>query len=239
MVNNLTNHKRLIIKKIPLLLLTIIGSVLIINSYSYADREVVTESEYYHWYNSSYKEKCSSIADDKYKTCSERYCEALRPTEWYFYKGRDGKTYQVDKDQVRMAMNAETQCRFWVDQEYGPDGPNPSDPDDPSDPDPSPGNPPSGGPSASVSETALLDPPPDQDGIMWLLKLAIKILSGLVGAVAVVMFIFAGVSYAAAGDSAEKVQKAKDMMRNTVIGILLYLFMFAILNFIIPGGVFK
>lgn len=92
---------------------------------------------------------------------------------------------------------------------------------------------------SSVPETELITPPSGEDGIMWLLKQAIKILSGLVGAVAVVMFIFAGVSYAAAGDNSEKVQKAKEMMRNTVIGILLYLFMFAILNFIIPGGVFK
>jgi len=48
----------------------------------------------------------------------------------------------------------------------------------------------------------------------------------------------AGVIYGTAGDREDRVKLAKTMITNTVIGILLYVFMTVILNFLVPGGVF-
>ena len=62
---------------------------------------------------------------------------------------------------------------------------------------------------------------------------------GIIGVLAVVMIIVAGVIYATAGDSDEKVRTAKTMIKNTVIGIILFMFMTIILEFLIPGGVFR
>lgn len=90
---------------------------------------------------------------------------------------------------------------------------------------------------SNTKEYAILNPPSNQNGISYLLNLAIKILTGLVAVAAVTSIILAGVQYASAGDSPEKVKAAKDRIAQTVIGILLYIFMFAILEFIIPGGV--
>lgn len=78
----------------------------------------------------------------------------------------------------------------------------------------------------------------DENSIIYLLKRAIYILYGVVGVLAVVMIIVAGAIYATAGDSEEKVKTAKTMIKNTIIGILLFMFMSIIFEFLIPGGIF-
>ncbi|MGI6612189.1 MAG: hypothetical protein ACOX0Z_01250 [Candidatus Nanosyncoccaceae bacterium] len=88
-----------------------------------------------------------------------------------------------------------------------------------------------------TSDYAILNPPSKEGGISYLLGLIIKILTGLVAVAAVTSIIFAGVQYASAGDSPEKVKAAKDRITQTVIGLLLYIFMFTILEFLIPGGI--
>lgn len=80
--------------------------------------------------------------------------------------------------------------------------------------------------------------PIETNPIFTLLREAVKFLSGLIGVLAVIMFIAAGVVYASASDSSDKVRQAKTMMTNTVIGIALYVFLVAIINFLVPGGVF-
>lgn len=79
----------------------------------------------------------------------------------------------------------------------------------------------------------------EENQIIYLLKRAIYIFYGIIGVLAVVMIIVAGVIYATAGDSDEKVRTAKAMIKNTVIGIILFMFMTIILEFLIPGGVFR
>jgi len=44
--------------------------------------------------------------------------------------------------------------------------------------------------------------------------------------------------YASAEENASQVQKAKDLIRNVVIGLLAYGAMYLFLNFLIPGGIF-
>jgi hypothetical protein len=45
--------------------------------------------------------------------------------------------------------------------------------------------------------------------------------------------------YITARANAAQVQKGQDMIINSVIGLFLFIFMYAILQFIIPGGVFQ
>ncbi len=78
-----------------------------------------------------------------------------------------------------------------------------------------------------------------QNAIFVLLRKLIALLSGLVGVVAVIMIVVAGVLYATAGDKDEQVSKAKTMITNTVIGIILYIFMTLILQFLVPGGILQ
>jgi hypothetical protein len=59
-----------------------------------------------------------------------------------------------------------------------------------------------------------------------------------VGVAAVGGVIWAGIMYATAGDHADQVKKAKQVIVDVAIGIVAYGLMFIALNWIIPGGVF-
>lgn len=66
----------------------------------------------------------------------------------------------------------------------------------------------------------------------------LKVVSALAGIATVGGFIWGGILYITARANAGQVEKAKNVMINSVIGLLLFIFMFAILQFLIPGGVF-
>jgi len=70
-----------------------------------------------------------------------------------------------------------------------------------------------------------------------LIKLAISILTVLIGIVATGGFAYAAVLYASAQDDQNRISDAKGIIRNIVIGLVLYGFTIAILNWLIPGGV--
>jgi len=78
----------------------------------------------------------------------------------------------------------------------------------------------------------------DKSGIDGLLRLIINILTVGVGVAAVAGIVYGSILYASAADSAEQVKKAISIITNVVIGLLAYAFMYAFLNFIIPGGLF-
>lgn len=73
--------------------------------------------------------------------------------------------------------------------------------------------------------------------INGLITMTIQILSVLVGTVAVGGLGYAAVLYASAQDNGNQVSEAKTIARNIVIGLLLYVFTIAILNWLIPGGI--
>lgn len=77
----------------------------------------------------------------------------------------------------------------------------------------------------------------NDSGIMQLLKLGIMVLTGLVGVAAVAAVVYAGIMYASAGDKADQVSKAKNMITQTVIGIILYALMFFAIQWLVPGGI--
>lgn len=74
--------------------------------------------------------------------------------------------------------------------------------------------------------------------VLALLQWVIGVLTAGVGVASVAAFIFAGITYASADGSAEQVKKAKNIMQNTVIGLVTFAVMALALQFIIPGGVF-
>lgn len=78
-----------------------------------------------------------------------------------------------------------------------------------------------------------------QDSGVWaLLLLAINILTAGVGVVALGGIIYAAILYTSAGGNTEQVKKAMTIITDIVIGVLAYALMYAVLNFLIPGGIF-
>ena len=69
------------------------------------------------------------------------------------------------------------------------------------------------------------------------LKTILIILTVIVGIVAVGGIAYAAVLYASAEDNASQVSKAKTILRDVAIGIVLYGLMVAITNWLVPGGV--
>lgn len=89
------------------------------------------------------------------------------------------------------------------------------------------------------AKTAILDcgGKSGEEAIAEILRQFIFILSVGVGIVAVGGIVFGAVLYASARDNASQTQKAVEIIRNTVIGIILYVFMVSLVNWLVPGGV--
>lgn len=75
-------------------------------------------------------------------------------------------------------------------------------------------------------------------GVWGLLLLVINIMTAGIGILAVAGIVYGSILYASAGGSPENTKKAMGIITNVVIGILAYALMYAVLNFIIPGGLF-
>jgi len=66
------------------------------------------------------------------------------------------------------------------------------------------------------------------------LRGAIIFIGGLIGVAVVITIITAGIQYSASNGNPANVAKAKERLVNAVIGLLLYLFLAAILRYLIP-----
>lgn len=75
--------------------------------------------------------------------------------------------------------------------------------------------------------------------IFALLVSFIKFLSVGVGIAVAGGIIYGGILFVTARGNSSQTQKGVTTIVNSVIGLLLYIFMFAILNFVIPGGIFQ
>lgn len=71
-----------------------------------------------------------------------------------------------------------------------------------------------------------------------ILNLILRILTVGASILATGSIIFASFLYITAGGNSGQVQKAKTMIFNTVVGVIVYIFMWTILEWLIPGGVF-
>lgn len=83
---------------------------------------------------------------------------------------------------------------------------------------------------------------PDDPGtggpIMFYLRLVIKFISGLFGLMIVLMVIVGGLQYMTSAGSPSAVESAKKRLANAALGLVLFILLFGIVNYLIPGGVF-
>jgi len=79
----------------------------------------------------------------------------------------------------------------------------------------------------------------EQSGIWAILILVLNIMTAGVGVLAVGGIVYGAVMYASAGDKADQTKKAMGIITNVVVGLIAYGFMYLILNFLIPGGIFS
>ena len=91
------------------------------------------------------------------------------------------------------------------------------------------------------AETAIINCTEDagEDAIWKLVNDVIKVMMGGVGVLALAGIVYGAVLYSSAGGSPEQVKKAKGIFINVAIGVIAFAAMFALLEFIVPGGVFN
>lgn len=75
-------------------------------------------------------------------------------------------------------------------------------------------------------------------GIVAYVQAAINILTALVGVVVVIMVAVGGVQYTTSRDNPQETAAAKRRIYNAILALLVYLFTFAFLQYLVPGGVF-
>lgn len=95
-------------------------------------------------------------------------------------------------------------------------------------------------------DTALLECGGDKEatqlgdtGLWQILLLVVNILTAGVGVLALGGIVYGAVLYSASGGNPETVKKARMVFTNVVIGVIAYAGMFVLLNFLVPGGVFR
>ncbi|MDZ7744462.1 MAG: pilin [Candidatus Saccharibacteria bacterium] len=80
---------------------------------------------------------------------------------------------------------------------------------------------------------------PDSCPIMGYLLTFINGLSALVGIVIVIMITIGGIQYSMARDNPQAVAAARQRIFNAVLALVLFFAMFAILQWLVPGGLFQ
>lgn len=73
-------------------------------------------------------------------------------------------------------------------------------------------------------------------GIASILNWLLTFLTGLVGVAAVIGMVISGIQYMASSGDEAKMVKAKNRIVQIVIGLVVWALMWAVLNWLIPGG---
>ena len=77
-----------------------------------------------------------------------------------------------------------------------------------------------------------------QDNLMGTLQVVVNVIVGVIGFVAVIMMIMGGISFVTSQGDASKVAKARNTILYGVVGLIVALLAFAIVNFVLTS-VFK
>ena len=80
---------------------------------------------------------------------------------------------------------------------------------------------------------------PKHTGITGLLFAIVNFLAVGVGIAVVGGIIWGGIIYATASGDTGKTKQAVSIITNSIIGLILFVFMYAIINFLVPGGLFN
>ena len=89
----------------------------------------------------------------------------------------------------------------------------------------------SGGDLSSCSDTITNEN--NQNNLMDVLNTIINVIIGVVGFLAVAMIIYGGIQYTTSAGAADKVKSAKDTIMYGIIGLIVALLAFAIVNFVL------
>lgn len=71
------------------------------------------------------------------------------------------------------------------------------------------------------------------------INLIVDVLAGLVGVVAVVMIVVGGIQYSLARNNPQATAGARTRILNAVIAMIAFMFIWALLQYLVPGGVFN
>lgn len=93
-----------------------------------------------------------------------------------------------------------------------------------------------GDPAADPKAACSLD---KCDFIKKYVNPTINLLTVLVGLIAAGSIIAAGIQYSTSEGDPQKSAKAKERLQNTIIALVFYFFLYAFLQFLIPGGIFS
>ncbi len=86
--------------------------------------------------------------------------------------------------------------------------------------------------TTSNSKTILQNPLGSGVGVKSLIVRIINVILSLVGALAVVFFIYGGLIWMTAGGSPDKVEKGRDILTWTILGLIIIFTSYIILNFV-------
>jgi hypothetical protein len=78
----------------------------------------------------------------------------------------------------------------------------------------------------------------NQSPVVHDIQTIVNFLSAAVGVVIIAMLIVGGIQYSMAGDNASALTAARQRITNAVIALVAFLFAFAFLQWLIPGGIF-
>lgn len=79
---------------------------------------------------------------------------------------------------------------------------------------------------------------PNHCAILDYIVLITNTLAAMVGIVVVIMIIIGGIQYSSATDNPQQLSAARDRIKNALIGLLMLIFMYAFLQWVVPGGLF-
>lgn len=100
-----------------------------------------------------------------------------------------------------------------------------------------------GATTSIIGGTVCGNATPDGSGqtsaIYAVLLFVLNIMTAGVGILAVGGIVYGSILYASSGSKADQTKKAISVISNTVIGVAAYGFMYLVLNFLIPGGIFQ
>ena len=68
---------------------------------------------------------------------------------------------------------------------------------------------------------------------------AILVFSAIAGVTVAAAIVYGGILYSTSGGDQAKVSKAKNLIRNAVLSLVAFMFLYAFLQWIVPGGIFN
>jgi hypothetical protein len=91
-------------------------------------------------------------------------------------------------------------------------------------------------PAASNNKCATLD---KCDLMTKYINPLIQLLAALVGVAVVASIIIGGIQYSSSSGDPQRTSAAKARIRNAIIALVTFIFLYALLNFLVPGGLFN